>query len=310
VRPGSEPREHRLAIAPQERRDTTLNELLPFIVSGIAAGSIYGLAATGLVLTYKTSGIFNFGYGALASVAAYVFYWMHVDHGWDWKVSFLVSVFVVGPVLGLLMERFARALADQTVSTKIVATVGIILLVQGLGTVKYGSDTLSVDQYLPKATDSFQLGGVNVQYPQLWVTIIAVAGVLALLALFRFSRAGLAMRAVVDDPDLVSMQAISPSRVRRTAWLIGSTFAALSGVLLLPFVGLNAITLTLLVVQAFGAAAIGYFSNMWLTFLGGVVISIGADISTKYVLSVSWLSGLPPSLHTSTGTCGRKLSLI
>src|SRR5919198_254949 len=88
-------------VAPREREDTTLNELLPFVVSGIATGSIYGLAGTGLVLTYKTSGIFNFGYGALASVAAYVFYFLHVDHGWDWRLSFVVSVFVVGPLLGL-----------------------------------------------------------------------------------------------------------------------------------------------------------------------------------------------------------------
>jgi ABC-type branched-subunit amino acid transport system ATPase component/branched-subunit amino acid ABC-type transport system permease component len=284
------------AVAPREREDRTLNELLPFIVSGIATGSIYGLAGTGLVLTYKTSGIFNFGYGALASVAAYVFYFLHVDHRWDWKISFVVAVFVVGSILGLLMEVFARALANQTTSTKIVGTVGVVLLVQGLATVKYGSDTISVEQYLPKSEDSFKVADVNVSYSQLWVTIIAVVGVLALYALFRFTRSGLSMRAVVDDAELVSMQAISPTRVRRISWLIGSTFAALSGVLLLPFVGLNAITLTLLVVQAFGAAAIGFFANIPLTFLGGIVIAIGADISTKYVLDVSWLTGLPPSL--------------
>jgi ABC-type branched-subunit amino acid transport system ATPase component/branched-subunit amino acid ABC-type transport system permease component len=266
------------------------------VVSGIATGSVYGLAGTGLVLTYKTSGIFNFGYGALASVAAYIFYFLHVDHKWDWKIAFAVSVFAVGPLLGLLMERFARALANQAVSTKIVGTVGIVLLVQGLATVKYGADTIQVDQYLPKSADSFKIAGVNVSYAQLWVTLIASVAVLGLYVLFRFSRTGLSMRAVVDDPELVSMQAISPTRVRRVAWLIGSTFAALSGVLLVPFVGLNAITLTLLVVQAFGAAAIGYFSNIPLTFLGGLVIAIGAAISTKYVLTVSWLSGLPASL--------------
>ena len=273
-----------------------MNELLPFIISGIATGSVYGLAGTGLVLTYKTSGIFNFGYGAMASVAAYVFYFLRVDHGLDWKLSFAVAVFVVGPLMGLLMERFAQALSNQTVSTKIVGTVGIILLVQGLATIKYGSDTIPVSQYLPKASQSFRVAGVNVQYPQLWVTVIAVGGMIALYALFAFTRSGLSMRAVVDDAELVSMQAISPTRVRRVAWLIGSTFAALSGVLLVPFVGLNALTLTLLVVQAFGAAAIGYFSSIPLTFLGGIVIAIGADISTKYVLNVSWLSGFPASL--------------
>ena len=81
-------------------RGIPLTNLLPFIVSGIATGSIYGLAATGLVLTYKTSGIFNFGYGALATAAAYVFYWLYVDHGVDWKLAAFLSVFVLGPADG------------------------------------------------------------------------------------------------------------------------------------------------------------------------------------------------------------------
>src|SRR5690349_22112610 len=109
------------------------------------------------------------------------------------------------------MEVFARALANQTTSTKIVGMVGVVLLVQGLATVKYGSDTISVDQYLPKSEDSFKVGGVNVSYSQLWITIIALVGVVALYGLFRFTRSGLSMRAVVDDADLVSMQAMSPT---------------------------------------------------------------------------------------------------
>ena len=265
-------------------------------MSGIATGSIYGLAGTGLVLTYKTSGIFNFGYGAIATAAAYFFYFLHVDQGLDWKIAFFLSVFVAGPIMGLGMEQIARRLAPQRTATKIVGTIGLVLFVQGLGTIKYGSDTVRVKQFLPGAFKSFRLGGVNVLYPQLWVTVIGVVCVALLYALFRFTRTGLAMRAVVDDPDLVSMQAVNPVRVRRIAWTIGTTFAAMSGVLVLPFIGLNAIGLTFLVVQAFGAAAIGYFSSIPLTFLGGLLLGIGADLSTKYILDVSWLSGLPASL--------------
>ena len=104
------------------------------------------------------------------------------------------------------------------------------------------------------------------------------------------------MRAVVDDPDLVAMQGTSPIRVRRVSWIIGATFAALCGVLVLPFIGLNAIALTFLVVEAFGAAAVGAFSSIPLTYLGGLAIGIASAISTKYVVSVDWLSGLPDSL--------------
>ena len=104
------------------------------------------------------------------------------------------------------------------------------------------------------------------------------------------------MRAVVDDPDLLDIQGTSPSRVRRISWIIGSTFAALSGVLIVPLIGLEPIALTFLVVQAFGAAAIGFFASIPLAYLGGIVIGIVADVSKKYVLDVDWLGGLPASL--------------
>jgi ABC-type branched-subunit amino acid transport system ATPase component/branched-subunit amino acid ABC-type transport system permease component len=274
-----------------------LSSILPFIVAGIAFGSIYGLAATGLVLTYKTSGIFNFGHGALATTAAYVFYWMHYDHGWDWKLSAVVAVLVVGPLMGLLMERIARVLSQQRTAWKVVGTVGLILLVQGLGTIKYGADTRPAQpNYLPKGTEFFRFAGVNITYAQVTVSVIALVVVIALYALFRFTRLGLAMRAVVDDPDLLDLQGTSPAKVRRISWIIGSTLAALSGVLILPFLNLNAITLTFLVVQTFGAAAIGAFASIPLAFVGGLLVGVGESLLTKYEITYPTIAGLSKGL--------------
>jgi ABC-type branched-subunit amino acid transport system ATPase component/branched-subunit amino acid ABC-type transport system permease component len=273
-----------------------VNDLLPFVVSGVALGAVYGLAATGLVLTYKTSGIFNFGYGAVATAAAYVFHWLHVDHGWDWVPAVLVAVALVGPLLGLGLQRFATALAPQPTPLKIVGTVGLILLVQGLASIRYGSTTIPVDQFLPRGEDSFRLGGVVVTYDKVILTLVAVVAVLALYAFFRWSRLGLAMRAVVDDPDLLAMHATDPQRVRRVAWVVGATFAALSGVLVAPLIGLDAILLTFLVVQAFAAAALGGFSSIPLTLAGGIAVGIAANVAKRYALDHQWLSGLPASL--------------
>jgi ABC-type branched-subunit amino acid transport system ATPase component/branched-subunit amino acid ABC-type transport system permease component len=275
-----------------------LRDFLPFIITGIASGAIYGLAGTGLVLTYKTSGIFNFAQGAVATAGAYIFYWMHVDNGWDWKIAFFVSVLVAGPLMGLALERMARRLALQRTAMKVVGTVGIILVVQGLGTIKYGPDRRAVEDYLPGSGKRFRLLDVNVGYDQVLVTVIAIVCVAALYAVFRFARVGVSMRAVVDDPALLAMQGTNPIRVRRTAWVIGSTFASMSGVLILPALGLEPIVLTLLVVQSFGAAAIGAFSSIPLTFLGGLLIGIGSDLSKKLVIDLgwSWLNGLPASL--------------
>ena len=271
-------------------------QLLPFVVAGVAAGAIYGLAGTGLVLTYKSSGIFNFGHGAIATVAAYVFYALHTGLGLPWVVALLAAVGIAGPVIGLLMEVIAARLAPQRVALQIVGTVGIILAVQGLATLGYGANTIQVDQWLPAGQATFRLFGTVVTWGQVTIVAIAVVAVAALYAMFRFSRIGLAMRAVVDDPDLLAMQATDPRRVRRIAWVIGSTFTALSGVLVMPLIGLDAVGLTFLVVQAFGAAAVGAFGNIPLTFAGGLVIGIASAVSQHYVLDVPWLSGLPSAL--------------
>jgi ABC-type branched-subunit amino acid transport system ATPase component/branched-subunit amino acid ABC-type transport system permease component len=267
--------------------------LLPFLVIGIATGTVYGLTATGLTLTYKTSGILNFGQGALATAGAYLFYFLHVTEGWSWQLAVAVSVVAAGPTMGWLMERVARQLSIQRTEWKIVGTVGLVLGMEAIAEIAYGTNTLNVPQYLPRGDEIFSLAGVNVQYAQLWVTVVSVLVVVVLYVLFRKSRAGISMRAVVDDPDLVSMQGASAVRIRRVSWLISSTLAALSGVLILPFTGLSATAFTLLVIVTIGASAVGAFSNIPLTFLGAIVIGVGASVSTKYSISFGWLAGLP-----------------
>jgi len=271
-----------------------LSSLLPFIISGAATGAVFGLAGTGLVVTYKTTGVFNLGYGALATAAAYIFYWLYVDLGVDWRIAAAISVIGVGTILGLLMERITRRLAHQATVWKVVGTIGLVLIVQGLATIKYGVLAVEVPRFLGDGT--FELGGAFVGHDQIVVAAVSLACAVALYLHFRFARRGLAMRALVDDPDLLDIQGTSPTRVRRQASIIGSIFAALSGVLIVPFTGLEPIALTFLVVEAFGAAAIGWFANIPLTYAGGVVLGIGASIATKYAIDHPLIAGLPAGL--------------
>src|SRR5688572_10368246 len=115
-----------------------MSELVPFLVIGITTGSLYGLAGLGLVLTYRTSGIFNFAHGALAATSAYLFFTLHFSWGWPWPLALLVTVGVFGVVAGVVLERLARGLSETRQATIVVATVGILLLVQGLLFHAYG----------------------------------------------------------------------------------------------------------------------------------------------------------------------------
>ncbi len=276
-----------------------MQEFLPYIVIGLTAGSVYGLAGTGLVLTYKTSGVFNFAYGAIAAVAAYVFYWLHVREGVAWQVAALLCLFVLGPLMGLLLELLTRMLSHVGVQYQIVGMIGLTLGIAGVLTLWGDSWSeqgafVQFPDFLP--TGTFTVADVNVGYNQLITVLIALVSAVGLYLFFRSSRLGVSMRAVVDDPDLVNMAGTNPLRVRRWAWVIGTMFAAMSGLLLGPTVGLSVTVLILLVVQAFGAAAVGYFSNLPLTYVGGLLIGIASALSTKYVTNITWLNGLPPSI--------------
>src|SRR2546426_11609245 len=105
-----------------------MNAFLPFIIAGLVSGSVYGLAATGLVLTYKTTGIFNFAHGAVATAGAYLFYELHSQHGLPWPLALVVSVVAVGLGLGVVLERLGGAVADATAVGKVLATVRVLCL--------------------------------------------------------------------------------------------------------------------------------------------------------------------------------------
>jgi ABC-type branched-subunit amino acid transport system ATPase component/branched-subunit amino acid ABC-type transport system permease component len=271
-----------------------VNDFLPFIVIGIAVGSIYGLAATGLVLTYKTSGIFNFAFGALAAVSVLVFYKLHVESGWPWPVAAAVCVLVLGPLMGLALELLARRLMTVDHTLQIASTIGIVLFVVAAATIWFSDVSGSFPSFLP--TTTIRIFDVNVEWEQIIVVLVALVATIALYCFLHFTRRGAQMRAVVDDPDLLAVAGESPVRVRRWAWIIGSSFAAMAGLLIAPSLPIDAMVLTLLVVQAFGAAAIGYFSNLPLTYIGGLLIGIAGALATKYVVNVSWLAGLPAGL--------------
>jgi ABC-type branched-subunit amino acid transport system ATPase component/branched-subunit amino acid ABC-type transport system permease component len=271
-----------------------VNAFLPFIVIGLVVGSVYGLAGLGLVLTYKTSGIFNIGYGAVACGAAFIFYALWGQHGWPWPWAALVTLGVFAPIAGCGLEMVARSLDGASETLKVVSTVGLILIVGAIASLWFPQNPPTFNHFLSQGT--VKILGVFITWEQIIIFVFAIAASGLLYWFFRSVRSGILMRGIVDSHELVSMAGDSPSRVRRSAWIIGTMFASIAGLFLAPALPLDGVSLTTLVFGAFGAAAIGFFSNMPLTFAGGLLIGIAGSFMDKYAGSFSWMSGLPPSL--------------
>lgn len=270
-----------------------MSDLLPFLITGIVTGSLYGLAGLGLVLTYRTSGVFNFGHGAVAAGAAFLFYTLHVTHGLAWPLAALATILLFGVVVGVVLERIARGLGDAPDTVLVVATIGVLLAVQGVLFLVYGNVTRAFPEFLP--TSGFTVAGVHVTWAQVLSVAVATASAVGLSLFLQRSRLGVAMRAVVDNPTLLALAGDNPTQVRRYAWAIGSAFAAVSGILLAPTLNLNVTLLTLLVVQAFGACALGFFSSLPLTYAGGIAVGVTGSIATKYFTDQPW-NGLPSAV--------------
>ncbi|MEW6472830.1 MAG: ABC transporter permease [Actinomycetota bacterium] len=272
-----------------------MRDLLPFLVVGLTSGSVFALAALGLVVTYKTSGVFNFAHGAAGMIATYVFYSLRQDAGVPAVVAIPIVVLVLAPVMGFLIDRLIlRRLSGAPAAAYVVASLGLLVALQGIAIVIWGAASRRVEPYLP--TSTFRLPGVNVGWDQAIVVLVAAASALALIVFFQKSRLGLWTRAVVDDDVLCELTGIDSRAVTTFSWMLGTGFAALSGILLAPFVGLDVVILTLLVVQAFGAAAVARLTSLPLTYAGGLLIGVAASVSTKFVADYPVLAGFPASL--------------
>lgn len=267
-------------------------DMWPFVVTGIADGAVYSFAALGLVLTFKTSGIFNFAIGAQAAASAYVFYSFRIEAGLPWPVAALLALILVGLLGSLLLERMAFWLSEAPPIMRVVAMIGLIVLLQSVLTAYYGTTSLQFPPYLSQ--ERISIGGTQVLMSQLIVIALALAATIGLSMFFRRSRMGLAMHALVDDPELLASQGTSPVVVRRYAWAVGSCFVSISGMLIAPILGIDVNVMLLLFISAFGAAALGAFDNLAVTFGAAIAIGVFTNVIGNELsgFSTPWVTSL------------------
>jgi branched-chain amino acid transport system permease protein len=260
-----------------------MHEFLIYLVIGLTVGGIYAITATGLVMTYTTSRIFNFAQGSMGMLVAFVYYQLRVVWNLPSLVALVLSVLVVAPLLGatldlVLFSRIQRA----PLALKLVATLALSLALQGVAQLIWGTSLRSMPPIF--SSDTFTpVSGVNITYDQLATVVAALIVAVLLWYLFRRTRLGTTMRAVVDDPTLAELHGVSPVRITALSWAMGSALAGLATILVAPRVTLSIQALSGLVVTAFAAAIIGRLSSMAFTFAGGIALGLISSFMTGYL---------------------------
>ena len=264
-----------------------MHEFLEYTASGLATSSIYAIAASGLVLTYATTGIFNFAYGAIGMIAAFAYWQLTYGWGWPAPVALVICLVLLGPLFGALLDLLImRRLEGAPEATRLVVTISLMVALLGLS-LWIWSPEVGRQMYPFFRNDSISIAGVGVSAQE--VICIAVAVVLAIgLRFFMYStRLGIALRAGVDDRGLVRLNGGNPDRGSLIAWAIGVSLAALSGILIAPTVSLSAVPLTLLIVNAYAAAVFGKLRSIPLTFVGALILGMAGEYIPDYIQSSS-----------------------
>jgi branched-subunit amino acid ABC-type transport system permease component len=270
-----------------------METFLQYTVLGLVTGGVYGIAASGLVVTYTTSGIFNFAHGAVAMLAAFSYWQMRFGWGWPAPVALVVVLGVLAPLLGAALYGVVmRGLRGTSEVTRIVVPVSVMLGFLALSTWVWDPTPRSPRLFLMffGADRTISIGGVNVAWHEAAALVIACVVALGLRFLFFSTRTGVAMRAVVDDPDLLELNAGRPERLAMASWALGAFLAALAGVLITPIQGsaMSAQALTLLVIDAFAAAMFGRLRSVPRTFVGALVLGLLGSYVIGYFPSERW----------------------
>ncbi len=258
-------------------------------LGGLPIGAMYALQALGIVIVYKTSGVFNFATGAIGLACAYLASTL-TAHGVPIVPTIVLSI-AVGVTIGIGIELSVRRVPGALSRT--IVTLGWLLALQGAVGRLYGTQVATnAPAQLLQPTNLIDAGVLRYSQDQVAVVVIAAGLALGLSLFFQRTALGTATRAVAEAPEAARLLGIGVDRVNLTAWGIGGGISGLAGVLITPLVNkLDTTTLVVFTVQALAAALVGRLSSLPLTFFGGIALGVVQPVVVQ-LLNGSGLTGV------------------
>lgn len=254
--------------------------LLLLVSTGLVAGATYGLIAIGFALIYKSTGVVNFAQGELVMLTAYIGFSLANSFGLGFVPLLLITI-PVSMAVGFVLERlFIRPMLGEPIFAIVMVTVGLAVILRGLTIIVWGSQPANFDAGLPATV--IRLGSVPF-YPAQLVLIAALVVVVTAVWLFmRFTRYGMAMRAVAINETAALLAGISVSRVHALAWVLSSGIAAIAGVLFAANFKL-APDLWFQGLKSFPAVILGGMDSVVGAAVGGLVIGLIESLAQGYI---------------------------
>src|SRR5213594_3906432 len=262
-----------------------------YTIIGLSLGGIFALAALGIVLIYRVTGVLNFAHGAMGMFSTFVAWQVFYGTPHTGMAPWMVTAEAIGAgllfavVLGLVLELAVF----RWVRNRPQITIGVLLALQSAASLIWKNNQYHLPIYLAPQTSTFKIADVPIGANYVVIVIVALGLAFGLAAFLRGTASGRAMRAVSDDPTAASLWGVRVDMVGAVSWMLGSLIAAVAGILITPFINFDTTSLTLLIVDSLAAALIGGLVSLPLTVLGGFLLGLLETYPTMWIQSL----GLP-----------------
>jgi branched-chain amino acid transport system permease protein len=254
----------------------------PFIVTGLALGAVYSLSGVGIVVLYRATGVLNLAFGATGALGALISWQLVNTTGTpDW-LAYLACVGVGGAATFLYGIAFGPLLAGRDALVKATGTLGFALILIGVMYWAWPAGTFARSLILPTTNWGYDIGFLNarINWTQITAMSFAVTVTVGTALFLRLSGLGTAMRSLANDREITATLGVPVRRVEAAAWLGSGLLAGAAGLLLSNLVGLDAGTLTFLVISGLAAALIARLRSLWVTLGAGIVIGLAEAMAT------------------------------
>ena len=252
------------------------------VVSGIVVGSIYALAALGLVLVYKSSRVANFAHGQIIAAGAFITFFLTVNLGIPIFFSFLASM-IITFFLAMSVERvFLRRLIGEPIISVIMVTIGLMSIIDGIiYMTPFGAENFSFPEFLPK--EPISLWGVSISWTQMVGVITTFIMIGAFTWFFKKSTIGISMRAVSDDQFASMSIGISVPKVFGLAWAMAGLSAAAAGGIIGNITGLNFDVLHSFGIIVFPVVIVGGLDSIFGAVIAGIIMGLIQQFAAGYL---------------------------
>jgi branched-chain amino acid transport system permease protein len=249
------------------------------LVGGLLSGIMYSLVALGFVLIYKTSGVFNFAQGSQLLFAALTFVCLNERGIPMWGAFFITLAIMI--LLGILIERVVlRPLVAQTPMTLFMATLGLSYIIEGAAQIIWGTEVHSLDLGIDDVP--MEIAGVSISNFDLIAAAVAASMVILLTSFFRYTRLGLAFRAVAQDQLASLAVGLRLPRIWAAVWAASGLVALVAGLLWGARLGVQ-FSLSLVVLKALPVLVLGGFDSIAGAIVGGLIIGAAEKLSEVYL---------------------------